>query len=378
MNLRVKSLFALCLACALLCGAALADTLSFSGTVTAASTAEVYAPIGGRVASVAVKAGDTVKAGDVLATLETEKVYAPEAGTVTGVFGQPGDNAETVGQRYGAVLYIEGESVFSITATTEEAYSAAANKLVHVGEEVLLCAYSDSSRRGSGVITSIEGVNYNVRVLSGSFLVGEKITVYRGSAVSSKRVGRGTLDRTSPTAVTAQGSIVSLAVQDGDTVEKGQLLFETLSGDFDGLYMTGSDILATVDGTVSQVNAQQGQSIEKNSVAAVIYPADAMQITGQVDEEDLRGVAVGDAVSIELIWNQDEDAAVSGRVAAISALANESGGQEDSAVTYDVTITFTPDASTRYGMSALITTVDPDSDYAEDLAEAEQEADEDA
>ena len=378
MNLRVKSLLALCLACALLCGAALADTLSFNGTVTAARTEEIYAPIGGRVASVSVKAGDTVKAGDVIATLETEKVYAPEAGVVTGVFGQPGDNAETVGQRYGAVLYIEGESVFSITATTEEAYSAAANKLVHVGEEVLLAAYSDSSRRGSGVITAIEGVNYTVRVLSGSFLVGEKITVYRGSAVSTKRIGRGTLDRTSPTAVTAQGSIVSVAVRDGDSVAKGQLLFETLSGDFDGLYMTGCDILASVDGTVYAVNAQQGQSIDKNSVAAVLYPADAMQITAQVDEEDLRGIEVGGAVSIELIWNQDEDAAVPGKISAVSALANESAGQEDGAVTYDVTISFSPDASTRYGMSAVVTTVDPESDYAEDLEEAEQEADEDA
>ena len=378
--MNIRSFLSLLLACALLGGAALADTLSFDGAVTAGDTREVYAAIGGRVASVAVKAGDTVKTGDVIATLETTKVYATEAGTVTGVFGQPGDNAETVAQRYGAVLYIEGESVFTVSASTEDAYDSTANKLVHVGEPVVLAAYSDSSRKGTGVITAIEGVDYTVKVLSGSFRVGEKITVYRDSAVSSKRIGRGTLNRTSPTAVTAQGSIVSLAVADGDSVEKGDLLFETLSGDFDGLYMSGCDILANADGVVYQLNAQQGGNVEKNSVVAVLYPLGAMQITGQVEEEDLRSIQVGDAVNIELIWNQDDNVAYEGVVTGISALANESQGQESGAVTYDVTIAFTPDADTRFGMSAVITTVDGEEDIEdfEDFEDEEFEANEDA
>lgn len=380
MSIHTKSLISVVLALALLCGAALADTLSFDGTVTAGDTHEVYAAIGGRVADVPVKAGDSVKAGDVIATLETTKVYASESGTITGVFGQPGDNAETVAQRYGAVLYIEGDSVFSITASTEEAYSTTSNKLVHVGENVILAAYSDSSRKGTGVVTAIEGVNYTVKVLSGSFLVGEKVTVYRGSAVSSRRIGRGTLDRTSPTGVTAQGSIVSLAVQDGDKVERGDLLFETLSGDFDGLYMSGCEILSDVDGVVSQVNAQQGGNLEKNSVVAVLYPSDALQITGQVAEEDLHSIAVGGEVSIELIWNQDDNVSYKGAITGISAIAHESNGQESAGVTYDVTVSFTPDANTRYGMSAVITTVDGGEDAEEDVDEdiPDEEVDEDA
>ena len=373
MRISIKSLIALGVAGALLTGAALADTFSVNGTVTAATTHEIYAPIGGRVSGVAVRVGDSVSAGDVIATLETEKVYAPEDGTVTGIFGLPGDNAETVSQRFGAVMYLEGESVYSITASTDEAYSATSNKLVHAGEDVVLCAYSDSSRRGTGVITSIEGVNFNVRVLSGSFLVGEKITVYRESVLSSRRIGRGTLDRTSPTAVTAQGSIVSIAVEDGAEVRRGDLLFETLSGDFDGLYMSGSDILADVAGTVSQVNVQQGASVEKNSVAAVLYPVGAMQVTAQVNEEDLRGISEGDTVSIELLWNQDENVSYRGVVQGVSAVATASGSQESEEVTYDVTIAFTPDENTRYGMSAIVTTIDGQSEL--EANEALQEAD---
>ena len=63
--------------------AALADTISFSGTVTAGETYEVYAPIGGMVESVDVEVGQQVTAGTVLATLSTTKVYATESGTVT-------------------------------------------------------------------------------------------------------------------------------------------------------------------------------------------------------------------------------------------------------------------------------------------------------
>lgn len=216
------------LACALLTPAALAETISFTGTVAAKSTSEIYAPIGGTVESVSAVAGQQVRAGDVLATLATTKVYAEEGGVITGLFAQIGDSADTVAERYGAVMYIEGESVYTISASTDNAYNTTANKFVHVGEEVLLSCYSDGSHSGTGVITAIEGTDYTVEVISGEFLIGETVNVYRGdTATSTARIGRGALNRKNPTAVTASGSIVSLAVQDGDTVQRGDLLFET-------------------------------------------------------------------------------------------------------------------------------------------------------
>ena len=354
-------------ALALLAPCAQAESLSFSGTVTAARTVEIYAPIGGTVESIDAEVGQTVHAGDAVATLSTQKVYASEAGTITGIFGQPGDNAETVSERYGAVMYIEGESVYTIAASTENAYNATANKFVHVGEAVFLSCYSDSSHTGTGVITSIEGTDYSVDVTSGAFLVGETVSVYRGdSAVAANRIGRGTLTRKNPTAVTAQGSIVSLAVSNGDVVRRGDLLFETLTGGFDGLYMSGTQITAPEDGVIAQINAQQGSPIEKNSVAAVLYPSDAMRIEAQVNESDLGLITVGDPVSIELLWNQDEEVRYDGTISMISALADESGSggassemeAESEATTYTVYIDFTPDANTRYGMSAVITTFD--------------------
>lgn len=343
-------------------GAAMAaDSISFEGTVDASDTYEIYAAIGGTVKYVDAEVGQKVAAGSVLATLETTKVYATEAGTVTGLFGQPGDSADTIAQKYGAVMYIEGESVYSISASTDKAYDATANKFVHVGEEVYLSCYSDGDHTGTGVITAIQGTDYTVKVTSGEFLIGETVNVYRGSAAkSANRIGRGDLTRTNPTAVTGTGSIVSFAVANGDTVQRGDLLFETLTGEFDGLYMSGNQILAEVDGTIAQLNLSQGGRIEKNSVAAVLYPSGSMRVEAQIEEANLSAIAVGDPVTIELIWNQDEEVTYDGVISMISGIANTAGagGMEETAVTYNVYIDFTPDAYTRYGMSAIVSTVD--------------------
>ena len=372
------------LVCALLTPCALAETISFTGTVTAKSTSEIYAPIGGTVESVHAVAGQQVRAGDVLATLATTKVYAPEDGVVTGLFAQAGDNAETVAQRYGAVLYIEGASVYTISASTDNAYNTTANKFVHVGENVYLSCYSDGSHSGTGVITAIEGTGYTVEVTSGEFLIGETVNVYRGeSATTAERIGRGTLGRRNPTAVSASGSIVSLAVQNGDAVQKGDLLFETLEGSFDGYYMSGSQILATADGVVSQVSLTQGGRLEKGSVAAVLYPEGAMQIQAQIAEANLGLIQVGDPVEIELNWNSDAEVRYSGVISMISAIADSSSGgsgegmDSSESVTYTVYIDFTPDADTRYGMTAVVSTLDEEiigEEAVEEEAPAEEEA----
>ena len=361
MKTRELTLIPAMLLAIVLSPAALADGITFTGTVAASQTHEVYAPIGGTVEAVAAEAGQAVKAGDALVQLSTTKVYAEEDGTVTGVFGEPGDSAETVSQKYGAVMYLEGESVYSVAASTDNAYNSTATKFVHVGEPVYIECYSDGSHTGSGVITAIEGTDYTVRVTSGEFLIGETVNIYRGeSAVSTSRIGRGTLNRTSPTAVTGSGSIASVAVENGDSVKKGDLLFETLDGSFDGLYMSGSAIAAGVGGTVSQLNAQQGSPVQKGDVVAVIYPESAMRIEAQVAEGNLSSIAVGDPVSIELVWNQDEEVTYEGTISMISAIADEAqGGSEgDSGVTYTVYVDFTPDENTRYGMSAVVTTLD--------------------
>lgn len=353
MKRKLKVCCAALVCLALACAAACAETISFSGTVCPKETYEVYAPIGGMVECVNIEVGQAVRADDAIITLKTTKVYADRAGTVTGVFGQAGDSAETVAARWGGVVYIEGDSRCTIAATTSTAYNATENKYVHVGEAVYLVSRSDTGHTGDGVITAASGTSYTVEVTGGDFAPGETCDIYRGtSMVASSRIGRGSTSRVDPVAVTGTGSIVAYAVKSGDRVERGQLLFETLDGAFDGLEMSGAQIYAGMDGVVGQVGVAKGSALEKDSVAAVIYPTGSMRLEAAVNENDLSYLAVGDQVDIELAWKPDGAETIVGTVAMISAVANTDA--ED--VSYNVYIDFTPTEDTRFGMSAVIAT----------------------
>ncbi len=361
--MNAKKLFSLTLAAALALSAptALADTISFEGEVAASYTVEVFADVGGTADALNVSVGEAVTAGAPIVTLKTTSVYAQQSGTVTGVFAQPGDSAQTVGERYGAVHFTD--SAYTIAASTEKAYNSTETKYVHVGEHVYLSCYSDGDHTGEGRIISVSGTDFTVEVTSGEFLVGETVSVYREDDYSSSsRIGRGDLSRSNPIAVTATGSVVSLAVSDGDTVERGDLLFETLEGAFDGLYMSGCEVTSPIDGYVAALNTAVGATVAENSSVATLYPTDAMRIEASVLESDLGSIAVGDAVTIELNWNQDDEVSYPGTVTMISAIADPDATEGE--VSYTVYIDFTPDADTRYGMQALITTVDTDDEIA--------------
>ncbi len=357
----MKKMFAMILVLCLACGAALADTISFTGTVEASATTEIYAPVGGTVEAVPVKAGQNVTADTVIARIRTTKVYAAEDGTITAVFGQPGDDAEKIAEKYGAVMYLEGKDVYTVSASTNKAYEAKENYLVHSGETVYLASRNHTLNKGSGIITTIDGSSFTVQVTEGQFYVGDSFDIFRSAALTNaSRVGRGTLSRVSPAAVTGTGSIVSFAVSAGDKVTRGQLLFETVEGTFDGLVMTGTEILAGVDGTVASLSVEQGGTVAKDSVVAVIYPKGSVWVAAEVTETDLAYLQVGQKVKVELDWNQDKGVSYEGRVEMISAL----GTVGEESTTFPVYVSFTPDDNTRFSMTALVSTVDGETEPA--------------
>lgn len=339
----------------LLAVSAMADTISFNATVQPKDKTLVYAPIGGLVDRVLVEAGDYVNAGDTLIELRTEKVYATENGTITGIFAQPGDSVDSVVSRYGAVMYLEGKARFTVSATTDNAYNSVEARFVQVGEFVYLRSRSDSAHTGTGRITAVNGTSYTIEVQTGALEVGESVDVYRNTNMeSSTRIGRGDVARVNPVVMGGSGAIVSIAVENGQKVNRGDVLYETLTGSFDGLYVTGTSVKASVSGVIGQINATEGSQLQKNAIAAIIYNAGSMRLKGSVNETDLRYVNVGDQVAVELIWMEDEEITVPGVISAISAVSVAEGTN----VTFPVYIDFMPDATTRYGMSAVINTLD--------------------
>lgn len=233
---KTASLGALLLALALPL-AAQAETV-FAGEVTAETAQVIAAPYGGLVEDVRVRVGDSVKIGDPIATVETTKTYASTDGTVSGVFAHEGDSADGVKTQYGALVYIEPINRFTLACSTEKGYNSSENRYIHIGETVFLKCTKDGSHQGRGVVTGLDEKDdskFTVEVTGGEFYMGETVDIYRsGDYANASRIGRGTVGRTQTVAVNAEGSVLKMHVKAGDTVERGELLFETVRGTLDG------------------------------------------------------------------------------------------------------------------------------------------------
>ena len=355
MNIRKLISAAAAASLALTGTSALAETITFDGSVTASTSVQVYATLGGTVESVPVKAGDTVSADTALATLRTTKVYAEEDGTISAVFGQAGDSASTIASRYGAVMYLEGTVKYTISASTNQAYSSASTTYVTSGEKVYLRAKSSNDRTGEGLVTSVNGTGYTVEVTAGSFIVGEAVNIYRSSSYKdSTMLGRGNAARAESTAVTAEGTIVNIPVTAGQKVHRGDLLLETLTGTAEALQPAGNTIVAGVSGVIASLSVSEGSTINQDQLAAVIYPEGSMVVEGSIYESDLGSVHVGDEAVVTLAWNEDSGVTYAGTISAISAVSAASTSADSTEAAYTVTVTFTPDEDTRYGMSATV------------------------
>lgn len=338
---------------------ALGETV-FSGTVMAGDTQVIAAPYGGLVENVRVRVGDSVNIGDPIAVVETDKTYAMTDGTVSGVFANEGDSAEGIKERYGALVYIEPINRFTLTCSTEKAYNSSENKYIHIGETVYLSCTKDGSHQGRGVVTTIDEKDegkYTVEVTGGEFYMGETVGIYRTTEYKTEsRIGRGTVGRTVTVAVNGEGSVLRMHVRAGDSVERGELLFETVKGTLDGLYAPDTQVVSDVKGVIASVDASNGTSVEKGAKIATIYPEDKMQIQMIVSEADLMDVNVGGKASIEFNWDADSGKRFDGTISGISYLSEkpaegDSGSQSANYIAY---IDFTPDETVRIGMTVVV------------------------
>ncbi len=366
----MKKLALLLVAALFLCTSAFADTM-FSGNVVAIETAAVSAPFGGMTRDIALKKGDLVAIGDPIATIYTTKIYAPQEGTVSGVFGQPGDGAESIGTRYGAVIYIEPVNRYTVSATTDKAYNSSENRFISVGETVYLSCSKDGTHVGRAVVTKVDtssaastgNSSYQLEVTAGEFYMGEEVGIFRAEDYDAKsRIGRGIVTQNAAIPVTGAGSILKMHVQPGDRVERGEILFETVEGVLDGLYAMDNTIVSDVEGVVATVDVTTGGAVGKGANMITVYPKSAFRLEVSVSEMDLVDIAEGDTVEIEFDFDADGASRCEGVVESISHVSNAETGSAE----YSAYITFTPDENVRLGMSAIAYVLDAE---AEEIAE---------
>ena len=268
-------------------------------------------------------------------------------------------------KRYGAVLYIEPTNRYVVQASTEKAYNSSSTKYVHIGEKLHLSCTQDGSHRGTARVTKIEAADeagitkYTLEVTGGDFYIGETVGAFRSADyASSSRVGRGTVAQAEAVAVEGAGSVLKMHVQPGDSVERGQLLFETVDGTLDGLYAGESAIPSSLSGVVATVDVQNGATVAKDANLITVYPMDSLQIEAQVNVLDLGAIHEGDSVEIEFDVDPDSLMRYPGRVESISYLAtggaDAASAGEGNQKYYSAYISFEADERVRLGMPAIV------------------------
>ena len=366
----MKKIAGIILILALLTGCAAAEQ-SYDGTIVAGETLPVIAGYGGRLSGIRVETGDLVAEGEALAKIKTTLNYAPVEGTVTGLYIAEGDKTEDITERYGASLYIEPTNRFLIKATSEKAYNASENRYIHLGERVYLKCVTDGSHKGTGMVAALTETGYNVEVTGGEFSMEEKVEIYRKSDYSRESaIGRGTVNRASPVAVKGSGSVLKIHVKNGDFVERGENLFETVEGVLDGLYAPSNEVLSPVSGIVASVEKNNGESIAKGDILAKIIPTDSLRVEFLVQEADLFLLREGQKVKMELYWDTEQGHYYEGEITRISHVQESvKDGTTTDRKNYKVYASIRADERIRAGMT-IIVTVNPGAEETMDAEEA--------
>ena len=299
----------------------------YEGITTAFSSEIVSSDGSGTLESLCVQVGQRVEEGQPLAVLFPEKTFASQDGTVALIQANEGDTVS------GEVLELAPVERYTVYCTVDKAYQSAESTLVFSGETVYIKCTSDGTHRGLGIITQIDGEEYRVLTIGGELYVGETVYLYRDADfTAAQRVGIGTVIVSETQVYEADGEMTLLRVTEGDTVERGQLLFA----------IGGGEITAPTSGIVASLSCQPGDAVQKDQVVAEVVPDGGIGVEIQVDETGAGKIHVGSAVRL-VFAGQEEDAAIQGTVVNVSAIA--SSGQ------YAVRIRPETDAPLSLGMS---------------------------
>lgn len=345
----MKKLIALLMIVLMLPAAAFAEETTVTANAVAQSAAvyQVTAPYSGVLKTFDWETGDLIGADELLFEMDTIKVYAPVDGTVRAVFAEEGDQAASVLGQYGMLAAIEKVNPQVVNATTTGAYNKPENRVVHVGETVYLEESYDTDNKGQGRVIAVSGDSYVVELNSGVFDDNVNISLYRDANCGSKScIGSGRIDTAAEVGVSATGYVLDCAVQQGDSVKKGDLLFELAAQDAENT-LKSAQLTAPVQGAV-ELAVTSGMQVYKGQLLAKIHDLSDIEVVASVDEMDLDRVEAGDSITIA--FDRYPDSEVTGTVTHISRI----GLPKQNATYYDVVISVTTNLEVLPGMNAVV------------------------
>lgn len=353
-------------------------SVSGSGNLGSADTFNIEAASYLVINDMIVSEGDTLAAGDVIATLDTDamqdkaeelanevasaqisidttnnvttslSIKSPVDGWIKNVVLDDDDSIEDAMNEYGYIALVATEE--------REIINAASSGLTEGAEVKVKC----EGRTYSGVVTNENGTLY-VSIDTIARTVGADAVVYDtdGNELFTGKIELAAYQEIE----SSYGIIDDVKFSENDEVEQGetiyrasqyslevQKLYENLD-DLKSQYetmqslITAGQITSPGAGVVSAVNITDGQECEEGTALISLESTDDWSATVSVDELDINSIEIGQNVNVELDSLPNE--VFEGTVTAISDYGTASGG----ITTYNVMVSVNDDDRFKINMT---------------------------
>lgn len=353
-------------------------SVSGSGNLGSADTFNIEAASYLVIDDMIVSEGDTLAAGDVIATLDTDamqdkaaelanevasaqisidttnnvttslSIKSPVDGWIKNVVLDDDDSIEDAMNEYGYIALVATEE--------REIINAASSGLTEGAEVKVKC----EGRTYSGVVTNENGTSY-VSIDTIARTVGADAVVYDtdGNELFTGKIELAAYQEIE----SSYGIIDDVKFSENDEVEQGetiyrasqyslevQKLYENLN-DLKSQYetmqslITAGQITSPGAGVVSAVNITDGQECEEGTALISLESTDDWSAMVSVDELDINSIEIGQNVNVELDSLPNE--VFEGTVTAISDYGTASGG----ITTYNVMVSVNDDDRFKINMT---------------------------
>ena len=375
------------------------NTLSGSGTISAANTYTVKSLVKGTVLTADFEVGDTIKKGTVLYTIDSSDVatsvekaqlaleqaqrsYDDTAdaqyirsvigGTVASIKVKAGDYV-TAGQE---IATVRDDS--SLLLTLEFPAADASGFAVGQAAEVILNGTFETL---SGTVQAVAGTD---TISSGNLLVRTvTIAVKNNGSLTTAQAASATINGVSALAsarfdyqhqqtvtATTSGTVAAVCVKEGTAIEANTAIVQLSGTELSRQVQSAADSLlnaqlsmsdtqkqmenytipSPISGTVIQKNVKAGDTVGTDTTASetlcTIYDLSYLEMTLNVDELEILSIKEGQTVTITA--DAIPDRTFTGVVTSVSAAGTTTGGT----TTYPVTIRIDDTGDLLPGMNA--------------------------
>lgn len=261
------------------------STINSSGAIKSGSSTNIYSNLSYNVAAINVKVGDTVKKGDVLATIDTSELQeqiAEAEQTVADNQVKAQASLKNAQENYDSAKYLYDNNlntsiVNAETALTKDKLTLDNDTKVYQYDQVML---QNGSMSQHDVDTAKMACDKDQKAYE-----QDQATLQAAKATAEKELAtdKAAID-SSQAAVNDKSS--ELALED----KKKKL--------------QDAQVVATVDGTISNVNCEVG--VQASGALFVIKDLNNLIIDADVDETDINKVAVGQKVEVTTDASKNE------------------------------------------------------------------------